>query len=711
MPNPRNRLLVTIFFVLWLFFVLTSFFVVQKPFTGANAAAVGNVLLDALTAAWLSLVALGLGRWLLLRLLPQSLPAAGQLIFGTALGLGLLSLMSLAVGLAGGFNRPVAYGLTLALTAAVLPSLRALWQELSRRRSAPAAASNRPNGWTAFYLAAFALLALLVALLPPTDWDGLFYHLTAPKLYLQAGAVVGGFDVPHFSFPALLEMLFAWAMLLRGDIAAKLLHFVYGLLLAGLVGLTTHRFLSAAAVWRALLLLASMPMLYILSGWAYNDLALAFYQLAAIYWLIEWAQASRGAGAPGRKDAEVPPAIGNSPFTIHHSPLILSGLFAGLAMGLKYTSFVTPLFIIIAITYYATRNTQQIANRKSQIANSKLILSSLAAFSLPALLIAAPWYLKNWAFTGNPVFPFATGLFGGQPWDAFRAEWYAAAGSGIGLEPLTLLGLPWLLTLGVQDMNFWDGRTGPLLLLFLPLLVWAGLSRQFAGQRVPPPAKLLLAYALAHFTVWALGVVWSRSLWQSRLLLPGLVALPPVAGWLWLHLPAFDLPRFRLSHFVNIAIGLTLALTLVDTALLTLKFDPLPYLTGLESRPAYLERRLGAHYAAMQQLNAQLPPEAVVQFLWEPRSYYCQLDCRPDSILDAFPHAVQQYGSAAAIAGAWRQNGITHVLLHRDGLSFVLNEQPTTINQAILTELEQNYWVKLFDIGGAYQMYALREEP
>ena len=75
---------------------------------------------------------------------------------------------------------------------------------------------------------AFDISALLVALLPPTDWDGLFYHLTGPKLYLQAGQIVGGIDIPHLNFPSLMEMLFTWAMLLRSDIAAKLLHALYG---------------------------------------------------------------------------------------------------------------------------------------------------------------------------------------------------------------------------------------------------------------------------------------------------------------------------------------------------------------------------------------------------------------------------------------------------------------------------------------------------
>ena len=314
-------------------------------------------------------------------------------------------------------------------------------------------------------------------------------------------------------------------------------------------------------------------------------------------------------------------------------------------------------------------------------------------------LVAAPWYLKNWAFTGNPVYPFLYDLFGGLYWDSFRAEWYAAAGTGLGFRPATLLALPWLLTLGVRDANYWDGRTGPLILLFLPLILLYAIFRYrppFADQRdaaEPEPFVLdsLLIFALAQFVFWTLGVIWSRSLWQSRLLLPGLVALAPVAGWIWASLSRFDLPTFSLSRFVNLAIGVTLALTLIDIGLLTLRIDPLPYLTGFETRGQYLTRRLGTHFGAMEQMNDSLPSDAVVLFLWEPRSFYCQQDCRPDSILDTFPHLVYQYGSAEAIAQAWREAGVTHVLIHRSGLNFVLSESPDTVDQAILTELETSF--------------------
>ncbi|MFC1976486.1 ArnT family glycosyltransferase [Chloroflexota bacterium] len=671
-------------FVGWIFFTLVIFFAVQKPFSLANVVAVGNVLLDLLVAGWLALIALAMGSWFLQRFFPANFTFGEILVLGTGLGWGALGLLSFILGLLGLFRPVVAYGATI-----VLSVLFARQMVLLFRRWSPRPSENAPGLLPAAYCLLIALFTVWVALLPPTDWDGLFYHLTGPKLYLQAGGIVGGIDIPHLSFPSLMEMLFAWAMLLRGDIAAKLLHAGFGVLLAGLVYLTACRFFGKKAVWLAILVFASMPMIGTLAGWAYNDLALAFCQLASLYLLIRWRVANSKSQIANHKS--------------QFSWLILSGIFAGLAMGLKYTSFVTPL-VIVGLIFWYSYHASRLTPHVSRFAG----LTNLIAFILPALLIALPWYVKNWAFTGNPAYPFLYDVFGGQYWDEFRADWYAAAGTGIGWQPGTLLTLPWLLTLGMRDMNYWDGRTGLLLLLFLPLIVWAGFSR-----RSERPAALgpLLIYALAQYGFWTLGVIWSRSLWQSRLLLPGLVVLAPVVGWLWANLSSFKLPHFSLSRFINIAIGLILALTIVDVGLLTLKINPLPYLVGLETRDAYLTRRLGAHYVAMQQINKDLPSDAVIVFLWEPRSYYCQQDCRPDSILDTFPHLVHQYGSAEAIAEGWKQEGVTHLLIHRPGLEFVLNESPEVVDTTVLDELETRFLQPIFEVGRAYQVYALVEEP
>ncbi|HXV98228.1 MAG TPA: phospholipid carrier-dependent glycosyltransferase, partial [Anaerolineae bacterium] len=420
--------------LLWLFIAFGLFYLVQKPFTPAAAAAIAKAVLDLLAAAWLGLLGLGLGHRLLYwikRLKPSNLPTlraepepkapCGQdeafqpsnsefdlsigelLVLGCGLGLGVLALITLGLGLAGLFYRWLFIVISLLLTLALWPDFLAL----SRRVRRPA---NRPHRLTTIYLVAIGLFILATALLPPIDWDGLFYHLTAPKIFIQARQITPGLDVPHFNFPFLAEMLFAYAMLLRGDIAAKLIHTLYGLLLTGLVYLIARRHLSRESAWPAVLIFLSMPMVVTLAGWAYNDLALAFYQLAALYAWLNY-QFPNSHNPNSQTISQISQAHPGS----NSSWLILSGLFAGLAMGLKYTSFVGPLTIGLFLVWY------QVAGRRLQRSNPQTSapqalsflpftirhspfavhhLRPLFYFALPALLIALPWYLKNFFFTG-----------------------------------------------------------------------------------------------------------------------------------------------------------------------------------------------------------------------------------------------------------------------------------------------------------------------
>lgn len=701
-------------FILWVLAVLIGFYSVkeQKPFTPGQLAGLMNTLLDLLAAGWIGLLGLGLGQRLLRWLdLPGSSETSGKIeelstgeifILGTALGLGALGLLTLGLGLAGLFQRWLFIILSIIVSALLWPDFMALRRQLRQRPPLEA----RPGRLTAMYVGLVGLFILLTALLPPIDWDGLFYHLTAPKLFIQMGRISPGIDVPHFNFPFLAEMLFAYGMLLRGDIAAKLIHALYAVLLAGLVYLMARRYLSRESAWPSVLVLLSMPMIPTLAGWAYNDLALAFYQTAALYALLR----SQGSGVSEQKSVDrsqslnyqLPIPKGHVVTNYHYYWLILSGIFAGLAMGLKYTGFVAPLTIGLILMWRQIK--AQVARRNLQ---SPI---SLLYFALPALTVALPWYLKNLFFTGNPFYPFAAGWFDGLYWDQFRANWYAQAGTGIGFDALELLRLPIVLTLGVKDVNYFDGRTGPLFLAFLPLILLYGIFRYRAAAR-PPALNLLLLFALIQFCFWTLGAVWSRSLWQSRLLLPCLVALSPVAGWLWMDLKHLDCPNLSIRRLVNGLISLVLGLTLLELSLNFVQINPLAYLTGAESRAEYLTRRLGAYYATMEQLNQTLPPTAQVLFLWEPRSYFCQMTCRPDSILDQLAHDQYLYGDAAGVVAAWKKLGITHVLLHRQGLNFIKQEGAEAIYHPALQELaviERDYFEPVFDVVGAYQLYKLR---
>ena len=85
------------------------------------------------------------------------------------------------------------------------------------------------------------------------------------------------------------------------------------------------------------------------------------------------------------------------------------------------------------------------------------------------ILVALPWYLRNWIWTGNPFYPF---LFGGTYWDAFRAMQLSGAGTGIGFNLSSILSLPLVSTLGYRDVNYFDGRFGPLFLILFPIVLW-----------------------------------------------------------------------------------------------------------------------------------------------------------------------------------------------------------------------------------------------
>jgi 4-amino-4-deoxy-L-arabinose transferase-like glycosyltransferase len=732
-------------FLLWLMIVLAAYYVVQNAYLGPVYEALGGGIrwrppalsggalfrstLDLLAGLWILFVILGLGRWLVGRLTLAGITPLEELLFAMGAGAGALGLLVLILGLAGLLGRPLLIGLAVVLTLATARGNLALL----RRLSLP-----RPGMAVAILLLATAILALTLALLPPTSWDGLFYHLTAPELYLEQGRIRPGPDIPHFNFPALIEMNFLLAMAIRGDATAVLLHLAFALLLVGLVYALAKELLAVKNGWLAILFLLSIPMVFTLAGWAYNDLALAFFQVAALYAILKWVRRRQPAVqqelllheelASQQENSSRPELEGEDPgaesgirgrFT-DEGWLIVAGVMCGLAMSVKYTSFVAPLTLLALLLWWGRRDLRRVVW-------PAVLLMGVAA------IVAAPWYLKSLVFTGNPVYPF---VFGGVNWDDFRAAAYAESGTGIGYDPTTcsagaaehlvgqhaqgcdlspvylvrrLLTLPFDLTLGLRDASR-DGDTGPLFLLFLPLLIAYVLFRP--GGRRPRDFNALLLFALVQYLFWTLGVVMSASLWQSRLLLSALVALCPAMAWLLEDMARFDRPRFSLQRQLYLVIGLVLLLGVVIRFANWLPQQPWTYLIGDEPEQTNLERRLGYHYLAMQEVNL-LPEEAAVAFLWEPRSYYCQRDCRPDSILDEFGHLTYVHGDAGSIAEAWREEGVTHVLLFQAGLELILSanaagEEPLP-EPAALKALRQEHLHPVETIGDdVYQLFALR---
>lgn len=105
-------------------------------------------------------------------------------------------------------------------------------------------------------------------------------------------------------------------------------------------------------------------------------------------------------------------------FIILAAYLILTGRFilASISMGLsllsKYTSFFAfPVMIYLILKCRETYSTQKLSLKSKYIASFKKII----LFILIAGLIGLPWYLRNYIYFGNPLYPHFTSVFGGLP--------------------------------------------------------------------------------------------------------------------------------------------------------------------------------------------------------------------------------------------------------------------------------------------------------
>jgi hypothetical protein len=654
--------------VSWIFAVYVAYYAVHKPATLGVVLAALDRLAELATLAGLLLLATALGLRLLRRLTFNSL--IEELALAAGLGLGVLSLATLGLGLLGLLHRWLFLALGALGCVVLFPQVKSLVQRFSRRKRP--AAPLLLDRLLAVYVCVVVCLSLLAALTPPIAWDSQVYHLTGPKLFIERGKITGGIDIPYLGFPSLVEMLFLAGMLLKGDIVAKLIHLSYSLLTIGLLYSFARRFLPAKTPWLAPAIYLSAPSLVVLSTWAYVDLGLAFYCLAAFYSLMIWAKSRAGTW------------------------LILSGIFSGMCLGVKYTALITPLSLCLIAVW---------ESRKSGWAS---VIRNPLALGLTTLLVACPWYLKNLALTGNPFYPF---VFGGAYWDVFRSWWYSRWGTGLLSQPVRLLIAPWEMTiLGSEGKAGYEATIGPILLACLPLLVFALAQwhRQREGGSFIPYVLLVCG---ANYLLWLGGVAQSALLGQTRLLFPIFPLLAMLAAMAVEELSTLDMKGFSLRRFVLMALAVTLCLNVLSFIVAFVADNPLPYILGLETREEYLSAHLGDYYQAVTYVNRQLPPSARVLFLWEPRSYYCQKDCLPDAILDNFKHLTYKYGNAEGIAQYLHSQGMTHILLHKAGFDQIVAAHfdpilPSDLN--ILEALCEEHLTLLTQVSDSYLLYQVR---
>ena len=570
-------------------------------------------MIDLLVLAAMLLAALGLGRPGARLIGLRMVGRLEALIFETALGLVGLSMSLFILGLLGWLRAGPVWGLILALAAL---GIWLLYEEL-RSNTQPRfklPTLDRLEWLVLLPTGALFLFTLLLALAPTTgtggdgSWDGLSYHLTIPKIFIEQGRIVSIPFMPITSnYPLGLQMLYVPGLMLGRTAAAQLLHFSMGLLTALAMAALAARYANWAVALLSPALFLAIPLVRHEATWPSNDLGVVLYTFLALLALINWQK-------------------------IEHKPwLVLAGIMAGFACSIKLTAVfaVAPLGVVLWGLVLAKRPRRL----------SDWMAPSLT-FGIPLLLFGSPWYIKNYVTVGNPFMPFLYGLFGGANWSAEAAERWRLYLEAFGLRSLGLAGfqVPFFILPAIS--------VGCLLVIgFVALKKYMPVTKILLGYTLLYLALWLVAgsvtprYALSIYPVATLLVVWfvSTFIWRSAVLRPvfyGVVALGVVI---------FAMPGGGARFLVQ---------------------DTLPVVVGLESQENYLSRKLDS-YTAYQFANAQLPDSAKFFIFPDNRTYYLNR-----SYIWGCPYLqaiidYDRYDSSSDLLHELRGLGITHIIVHR----------------------------------------------
>jgi hypothetical protein len=598
-------------------------------------------------------------------------------LFSMAAGLWILSVAILLVGAASISGLPWVF---LLAGCWLLPAPRKFF-----RRVAPA--SERLDGWARWLLVCVivaAVLNLLSAMTPPFEYDELEYHLGAPAEYIKAGRIIA---LPHnfySNLPQLAEMLYLLALKMSSGVAAKLLHWSFGVLGAAAVHAIAARLWKRQIGLTAAALFYCVPLVQDLSETARIDLATTFFAALAFGALLVWQQERRPA-------VERCAGLGDprTTLTALHRSAATTGWFcaaavaAGAAVATKWTA--VPVVVLPAFVFLV------VATKSFRLPSVFCLLSSV---------FVVPWLVKNCLFMGNPVYPLLDGVFHSPHWSAEQAALFAQKHyASFGWDGWAqFVGLMW-------RYSFTEPFAAPLLLMTAPLILLlrnVTISARRAGW------LFVVAYAgwfLLTFRPW-------------RFLFPTF-PLAAMTGAYALHLAVrrrFVRMIARAAVAVVVAVGLAeeASVTLVDQQ----DYKRLPpqmnfaqYALGQVSRDEFVERMGGGMFEPVLWMNRHLPPTANVLYIGEARTYYAHRTVVWSTAYDQAPleTMMREAHDAKSLFDLMRSRQITHIYVNtvernrlRKSYGYLAN-----INEGLFNEFLVRY-AQLVHVQGPCMVYELK---
>lgn len=589
-----------------------------------------------------------------------------------------------------------------------------------------------PDYWPAppftCLLATPALAALLVAALcpPGTLWavealgyDAMSYHLALPKTWLTDG-VIRPLNHDVYSYlPNLVEAGYTFLGALHGSqydaiVLCQLAHAGLAVLTATILGALAASRVGPQPAWlpgavgglaASLLLLA--PWTVITGSLAYNEAAALLLAALALH-------------------------IALGPDALHPRAALLIGFLLGLAALAKLTA--GPMLAAPIALIYLARATPGPASSgwgdnpasepPSPAPAVRRALALLALVLLAGVLTLFPYLLRNSLHTGNPVFPFASELFGRGHWTPELVERWQRGHSELNAPPpIAALWRQWLGNTGFgsylgdpvrhdpHNIARFPTEGGIPFLLLPAVIALAWLVRRRSTRMLGLALAGTLCFQLAF---WLIGT--HR---QSRFLLPTLLPLALATPLALSHLVRL---RERRGVWVWVLPALPLMLLLPDLlGQQTVARIPPYRLVGMLATPAELRAAQAADGLFGDHPINHLPPDARVLmvadtarllFIRRPVVYSSAFD---ESPLGRILRDTRPTGSPegaldpTAVNDALRQLGVTHVWLHwaeLDRLRSTYGHDPD-LTPDRLRALIAAGWRAVYSAPGQVTLYAL----
>ncbi|HEY6467187.1 MAG TPA: glycosyltransferase family 39 protein [Candidatus Acidoferrales bacterium] len=455
-------------------------------------------------------------------------------LFACGIGFFALELATFALNIPGWLNKTTAWCLVIVAAAIAWRgwgSVREFAAGLGSRLMAHWRDRHAATRLILVCIAAVCVLEALLASAPLTGSDAMHYHFTVPLLQ-SASPLRPRFDITNSFLTGQAHLLISLGLALGSDRFALGLIFLGGLLTVATLYLIARQLMSSTWSLLAVLTLLISPMVFWQTGTSGSpDIWMGFYAGIAVL-------AARR-------------ALENN----DSSFVILAGLFAGNAAGVKYTGWTVPIAICgYLLLFFRPR--------------ISAIWSCCVAFLGGCLPL-----LRNAVWTKDPLFPFLMRWLNPSHVNTYAMRMLHDDTRSVrfSLAPFHLLAFPFSLT--IHGDRFGLGQYfGPIILAFAPLLLF-----------VPWKSHL----TRLCFAVWGVAfVVDAVTSQMGRFLLPvysialALVFAGVVAG------------IQRKWRFIPGACVATVVLFIAFAGASDLLYakDFLPVVVGTESTEAFLSR-------------------------------------------------------------------------------------------------------------------------